>query len=161
MKFKHRAYVTGVAGTGAALNSYNNSRRSVYQPVLRSAVYEVFQAFDFADPSVLNGRRATTTVTPQALFMMNSDLVADNAERMATALLARDDVSDAGRIALVYEKALGRPPSDAESARMIAFVEQVAKTLESQDIPTDQARQKAWRSLCRVVMGSNEFIYIE
>ena len=67
----------------------------------------------------------------------------------------------AGRIALVYEKALGRPPSDAESARMIAFVEQVAKTLESQDIPTDQARQKAWRSLCRVVMGSNEFIYIE
>ncbi|MCH8042977.1 MAG: PSD1 domain-containing protein [Planctomycetes bacterium] len=165
MKFKNRAYVTGVAGVGATLNIYNNNRRSVYQPVLRSAVYQVFQAFDFADPSVLNGRRATTTVTPQALFMMNSDLMSDNAARMAEGLLARggvnDNVSDTVRIALVYEKALGRPPSAAESARMIAFVQQIAKTLQSQNVPADQARQKAWRSLCRVVLSSNEFIYIE
>jgi hypothetical protein len=158
MKFKNRAYVTG---TGSTLTSYNNNRRSVYQPVLRSAVYQVFQAFDFADPSVLNGRRATTTVTPQALFMMNSDLMSDNAGRMADALLARDELSDADRIALAYERGLGRPPSAAETARMIAFVEQIAKALRSKDISANQARQKAWRSLCRVVMASNEFIYIE
>ena len=41
---------------------YQSTRRSVYLPVLRSAVYDLFQAFDFPDPAVLNGDRATTTV---------------------------------------------------------------------------------------------------
>ena len=45
---------------------YQSARRSVYLPVLRSALYDVFQAFDFPDPAVPNGDRATTTVASQA-----------------------------------------------------------------------------------------------
>ena len=51
------------------------ARRSVYLPVVRNHLYDMFQLFDRADPSVTTGDRATTTVAPQALFMMNSDLV--------------------------------------------------------------------------------------
>ena len=66
----NRAYVTSTANVNPVV--YDSRRRSVYLPVVRSALYDVFQAFDFADPSVQNGRRDVTTVAPQALFMMNS-----------------------------------------------------------------------------------------
>ena len=54
---------------------YASERRGVYLPVLRSALYEVFAAFDFASPSTSNGQRGSTLVAPQALFMMNSALM--------------------------------------------------------------------------------------
>ena len=43
--------------------------RSVYVPVFRNALAEIFEAFDFADPSVATGRRNVSTVAPQALFI--------------------------------------------------------------------------------------------
>ena len=44
-------------------------------PVVRSSMYEMFQAFDLPDPSTPNGDRNATVVAPQALFMMNASLV--------------------------------------------------------------------------------------
>jgi cytochrome c553 len=47
---------------------HTDTRRSVYSPVFRNALPEVFEAFDFADPSMPTGRRYVSTVAPQALF---------------------------------------------------------------------------------------------
>jgi Protein of unknown function (DUF1549)/Protein of unknown function (DUF1553)/Planctomycete cytochrome C len=82
--------------TGVARNPtiYQSARRSVYLPVLRSALYDVFQAFDFPDPAVPSGDRATTTVASQALFMMNSPLAARASERLAEIVL-NDDATGA------------------------------------------------------------------
>ena len=66
-------YVIGYPNT--TYDKYDFDRRSVYLPVMRSDVYAVFQAFDFADPSTASGERATTTVAPQALFLMNGKIV--------------------------------------------------------------------------------------
>ena len=46
-------------------------RRSVYAPVFRNALPEIFEAFDFADPSSVVGKRNASTVAPQALFVLN------------------------------------------------------------------------------------------
>ena len=54
---------------------YGSLRRSVYLPVVRNHLFDVFELFDYSDASVLNGSRSTSTVAPQALFMMNSELV--------------------------------------------------------------------------------------
>ncbi|HTE19823.1 MAG TPA: DUF1549 and DUF1553 domain-containing protein, partial [Armatimonadota bacterium] len=88
---------------------YDSLRRSIYLPVIRNNVYDVFQLFDFADPAVLEGNRPTTTVAPQALFMMNSDLVHGAAEAMADRLLERGELDDPGRIRLLYLQAYARP----------------------------------------------------
>ena len=69
--------------------AYHVSRRSVYLPVIRSGLYDVFQAFDFADPSASNGKRIPTTVAPQALFMMNDQVVLECSAAMARRLLDR------------------------------------------------------------------------
>ncbi len=85
LKNKNHTYVTSTASANDV--SYENGRRSIYLPVVRSAVYDVFQAFDFADPSSMNGKRSATTVAPQALFMMNSALVRRETLAMAEQLL--------------------------------------------------------------------------
>ncbi|MEX0711349.1 MAG: DUF1553 domain-containing protein [Pirellulales bacterium] len=155
---KPRQYVAGTASVNLA--QYDSQRRSIYLPVIRSALYEVFQAFDFAEPSVLNGNRASTTVAPQALFMMNSGLVDDATHKMAAGLLARHDLDDAGRVEALYQRILSRPARPDEVQRGLEFAERVQAALAAEtDEP--QRRLRAWQSLCRVVVSTNEFIYIE
>jgi hypothetical protein len=124
-------------------------------------VYPVFQAFDFADPSVFNGDRATTTVPSQALFMMNSKLVSDAAGRWAERLLARHETDDARRVREAFVRAYARPPRADETARFTGFVQEAARAFEKHGAKPDAARQLAWRSACRVLLAANEFIYIE
>ena len=161
MTFKNRQYVTGVAGVGAQAANYDTPRRSVYLPVLRSAVYDVMQAFDFGDPSVINGERSSTTVAPQALFMMNHKLVANSATHLAESLLAASELDDTERIQRAYEQTVSRPPTAAETARLIAFLQYAETQLGPEPTAPDARRRLLWRSLCRVLMAANEFVYLE
>ena len=43
--------------------------------MFRNALPEIFEVFDFADPSMVTGRRNVSTVAPQALFLMNHPFV--------------------------------------------------------------------------------------
>ncbi|MFN0052940.1 MAG: DUF1549 domain-containing protein [Planctomycetales bacterium] len=158
----NRQYVTSTANVNPVI--YEKTRRAVYLPVVRSALYDVFQAFDFADPSTLNGRRDSTTVAPQALFMLNSALVLKQTELMARTLLADQTLDDAHRLTQLYEQALSRRPTDHELARGLAFIEQYATAAQSRvgaaEGPEDN-RRRAWQTLCRTVLASNEFVYVE
>jgi hypothetical protein len=154
----NRAYVLGYPNS--SYNGYDADRRSVYLPVIRSDVYQVFQAFDFADPSVPNGQREVTTVAPQALFMMNAKLLLEQTRHMATLLLAQPS-SDADRVRLAYERALGRPPAEQETARMLAFLQRVETIPEIRKLEVGERRLRAWQSVCRVLLASNEFLYVE
>ena len=154
---RHRAYVTG---TGSKESTYDFNRRTVYLPVLRSAVYPVLQAFDFADPSVMAGKRASTTVAPQALFMINGKIVLRESRRMAERLLA-DGSRDAARIERAYLDAFGRPALPAETERDLAFIKRYAAALPDDVKEEPERRIRAWQGLCRVLIASNEFIYIE
>jgi hypothetical protein len=159
LRFKNRDYVTSTASRDET--GYDHNRRSVYLPVVRSALYELFQAFDFGDPSVSNGDRATTTVAPQALFMMNSPLVLKQTRQMAAALLAEPGLDDAGRVARIYEKALGRPPTNRETERALGFVRRLQAEWAVRGADAEERRLRAWQSFCRVLIASNEFVYVE
>jgi hypothetical protein len=159
LKTPNRAYVASTFSVDQT--NYETRRRSVYLPVVRSALYDVFQAFDFADPSVPNGERATTTVAPQALFMMNSSQVQMAATQLALDLLSKTNLNEGDRIRLLYERCLGRTADDRETERALAFVKRMEKTYADEKVPFVERRQKAWQSLCRVILASNEFIYVE
>src|SRR5215467_11847033 len=109
LTYKDRDYVSDTEKRGGA--DYERNRRSVYIPVVRSSMYEMFQAFDLPDSSTSNGDRNSTVVAPQALFMMNASLVLKCAKSMAQKLLQRTDLDDSGRIRDAYERALARPPA--------------------------------------------------
>ncbi|HJT30684.1 MAG TPA: DUF1553 domain-containing protein, partial [Pirellulales bacterium] len=63
--------------------AHNERCRSVYVPVLRNALPEVFKVFDFADPSTVTGQRPMSTTPQQALFFMNDPFVLMCAQQAA------------------------------------------------------------------------------
>jgi hypothetical protein len=131
--------------------SYASDRRSLYLPVIRNNLYDVFQLFDAPDPAVPTGDRATTTVPTQALFFLNSDLSARAADALAGRVVAAPGLDDAGRVRLLFELAYARPPTAAEAARVLAGVAA---------FEADAGRRAAWAAVCQAVLAGNEFIHL-
>jgi mono/diheme cytochrome c family protein len=148
-------------GQEAIARAYRTTRRSLYLPVIRSGLYELFQAFDFAEPSIVTGHRDSTTVAPQALFLMNSDLVWQASQHLAGRLLTQHDGNDAQRVHVAYECAYGRTPTSNETARALAFIKAYEEELANDELDSHERRERAWQAWCRVILASNEFIYVE
>ena len=85
---------------------------------------------------------------------MNSAFVAERSRSLAEKLL-RSETEDATRIGRAWFTVLGRKPSTEETTGGLNYVRSYpAKT------STDEARLDAWASLCRVLIASNDFIYV-
>ena len=139
---------------------YDFSRRSVYLPVIRNNLYDVFSLFDYADASMINGDRPTTTVAPQALFLLNSDLVYQATEQMADKLLAERLTKPEDRIQQLYLRVYGRPATDREVARARSFLEQSVTDLMASGGTPQSARLGAWQLFCQILIAADEFIYL-
>jgi hypothetical protein len=89
-------------------------------------VPELFSTFDFPGPTQIKGQRDVTTVAPQALFFMNSELVAELSSEIAAK--ANNDVK------AVYHLVLNRAPnpeelSDAEDLKRSLGLEPLVQAL--------------------------------
>jgi len=151
-------YVNNENSTNTA--RYDNHRRSVYLPVIRNSVFDFFQVFDFAEPHVPNGRRASTVVTPQALYLMNSPFVKDQARAFAASLL-RAPGNVASRVRLAYLKAYGRPANEDEVDQALDFVDRYDQALAGTESDASKRRARAWQSFCQVLFAGSEFVYVE
>ncbi|QDU23880.1 DUF1553 domain-containing protein [Urbifossiella limnaea] len=157
LKATPRQYVTGTGSRN--YEDYDHPRRTVYLPVVRSAVYDVLQTLDFPDPSVPAGQRPTTVVPTQALFMLNGGLVDRAAEAFARVLLAAPG-DDPARVTEAYRRAFGRAPTTAELDRVATYLTRSEAAADPALAPADR-RLRAWRGLCRVLLASNEFVFVE
>jgi hypothetical protein len=101
---------------------FDDTRRSVYTPIFRNKLLGLFEAFDFGDPNLVTGQRNISTVATQALYLMNSPFVMEQAQHAAKALLAVPDLNDAGRVDRAYRLALGRLPTPRERDIALKFV---------------------------------------
>jgi Protein of unknown function (DUF1553)/Protein of unknown function (DUF1549)/Planctomycete cytochrome C len=133
---------------------YDSLRRAIYLPVIRNNLYPLFEQFDFPDPTMPTGNRNAITVAPQALLLMNYELIMDSADAMARNLL-RDKDRDPARIVLAYERGLSRRPTKAESKNGLDFVSRIKSTSTSAD-----SEFQAWSRFCQSLFASNEFIYL-
>ena len=162
---KNHEYVTSTTKAGES-GEYDNWRRSIYLPVIRSAVYDVFQTLDFPDPAFINGRRQTSTVAPQALMMMNSDLVEEQTGYCAAELLA-EPLDDEQRIQFAYQRVLRRAATLDEMTAALDYLARARSVLgqSSNHIEPHGAQQAndqlVWQSLCRILVSTNEFVYID
>ena len=100
------------------------SRRTVYAFVERQNLPGIFRTFDFASPDATSPQRFYTTVPQQALFLLNSPFVVQQAE----SLLARPEVktarTDEEKIRRLHRLAFQRTPERDE----IAFAKQFLAT---------------------------------
>ncbi len=156
LKVKNRGYLFD--HTSIDLTDYTSNRRSLYLPVIRNHIYDLFQLLDFPDPAVPTGDRATSTVAPQALLMMNSDFVMQSADQIAERALA-EPKSTPERISTIVSTIYGREATDAEIEAHQQFLIGIEQALAE----TDAAKrtQQAWSVLCHTLLASNEFIYLK
>jgi len=140
-----------------------NPHRSVYFPVIREALPEIYSLFDFADPNRVVGQRNESTLPSQALFLMNSPwLIERSTWTVARLHEAVDD--DESRLNLLYRLAFGRAPLQEELEFGLAYLAspEVAPPQAAPDKESDEVVYPTrWVSYCQMIFASTEFRYLQ
>jgi hypothetical protein len=137
----------------------SGSRRSVYLQVRRSQPVTLLQAFDQPVMESNCTRRAASTVSSQALTLLNSDFLVRQADAFAARVLAERPSDPAGYAVLV---AFGRPATEKDRVRLTAFVEaQTGRHLQAVPGQPQEARKRALADLCHMLLSANEFAYVD
>jgi len=139
-----------------SVNPETLTRRSVYLPLRRANLPTLFNLFDFGDATTTQGRRAATNVAPQALFMLNSDFVTRTSATAAKQILEDASLNPRSRMEAAYLRTLNRKPVPEEVDAGLSYVAGYQRKF-----PGNAGDQEAWQSLCRVLMASNDFIYVD
>jgi hypothetical protein len=142
-------------------------RRTIYGLVDRQDLADVFRVFDFPSPDTSADSRPQTTVPQQALFVMNSPFVLEQARQLAASVAGNSD--PAARIRGLYRRALGRTPDADELALGMHFVAGQATPAPQRAIQQDKnkkqpARQpplSAWEMYAQVLLLANEFMFVD
>ncbi len=127
--------------------------RSVYLPIARGMVPDALAVFDFAEPGFVSGRREVTNVPEQALYMLNSPMLANAAQKLAERVLTSLPATahQSHRVQFAYGLVFSRSPTEAEQKAAADFF---AK------FPNNNAVANAWTSFCRALLASAEFRYL-
>jgi hypothetical protein len=132
-----------------------SNHRSVYLPIVRDYVPELFDLFDFPSPSLVSGSRSVTNVPAQALYLRNSTFVAEQAKHAAKRLLASTSaVDDADRADLAARWSLSREISDTERQGALQLIEQ----FQIADPKGDDV--DAWAAWFHTLFTTAEFRYL-
>ena len=117
-------------------------RRMVYMTKVRQEKDSIFGVFDCPDGSQVTPKRSRSTTPLQALNLLNSRFVMQQADFLVERI-ERERGSMDERIRLAYELCFGRTVTDSELAEAIAFV-----------------AEYGWQSFARAMLNTNEFIFI-
>ena len=144
---------------GAGTKDEKSRRRSIYFTIKRSQLIGSMVAFDQPEPLASQGARPTTTVTPQALLLMNGPQVREWAESFAKKILAeKNDARDfSPLVTSAYQRALARQPARSELRDAEKFLKTQMQSYSSEK--KDNARWLALTDFCQVLFGLNEFVY--
>ena len=112
-------------------------RRSVYAFIDRRNLPEMFRTFDMANPEATVAQRFSSTVPQQALFMLNSPIIAQLARGLVEKKEFKDFRSDQQRIASLYASIYQRSPEPVEMKLGIRFLEEESGE-KSEAVPESQ-----------------------
>ncbi|MBI5775160.1 MAG: DUF1553 domain-containing protein, partial [Verrucomicrobia bacterium] len=142
---------TSLGGRGAILDD-KNLRRALYGYTDRFRIPALLRNFDVANPDTSIARRAETLVSLQALFLMNSSFV----RQQAAVVLHREEMEKAKtareRTAAAFRIVLSRQPSKDEVKLAMNYVG---------DAPLDEPGATRWASFVQGLLVSNEFVYVD
>jgi len=105
-----------------------STRRTVYGVVDRSDLLDAFVNFDFANPDMVSGKRYETSVPQQALFLMNSPVVVEQAKKLVALDSFGNCTNDTTRIEFLYERIYQRLPRSEEIQLGLDFIAQTPLT---------------------------------
>ena len=131
-------------------------RRTLYGFIDRQNLDGLYRTFDFSVPDSTSPKRFVTTVPQQALYLMNSPFVQDQARKLAGSVTRELDraqpVPRDESVRRLYRRVLGRSPGDQELALGTAFLD---RRWPSPDGLPPLAQ------LAQVLMLTNEFAFVD
>jgi hypothetical protein len=150
----------GRPGAAIPMNG-EDLRRSLYVQVRRSRPLAVLETFDAPRMEPVCEARSSSTVAPQSLMLMNGTLTLAQSEEFARRLLNEAGPKPEDQIALAWQLAYGREPEPAEREGAAGFLTAQTQALAKREAKDADPAQKALASLCQVLLGSNEFLYVD
>jgi hypothetical protein len=127
------------AGKALKLDEEKNRKRTVYGFISRRKVDGMLALFDFPNPQATSESRMSTLVPPQRLYLMNSPFV----EKRASALAAKLSGTNDDKVREAYRRLYSRDPDPVELKLGLDF-------LTGHD----------WLQYARVLLGANEFLFV-
>ncbi|MBI2805081.1 MAG: PSD1 domain-containing protein [Planctomycetes bacterium] len=134
-------------GPPVELNDPKNNRRTLYGKVKRRELPDLLRLFDFPDPTTHSATRVPTATPLQQLFTLNSPFLQQQASALVKRLKAEVTNQDA-RIRRAHELLFGRMATDQEFRLAREFLG---------NPPSEQA----WLQYAHVLLGSNEFAFVD
>ncbi len=154
--------LTVVSGrTIAKVSTYDNeyqhamypmSVRSVFVPSFRNTMLDVFEIFDGANPNLVTGKRTRSTRPAQALYLLNSPFVMEQAKLAATSFLESDSFrSDDLKVnmANVWRRCVSREPTPQEVEAAVLVIND------------GRGSKDAWVEIFHALFASVDFRYLE
>lgn len=132
-----------------------DTRRSLYTAAFRNVRHPLFEVFDFADINQPIAQRTTSTVATQALFLMNSPKVIEQARNAADLVLKSSNETDK-RIQNAFKNSLQRSPTEKELAQVRDFLE----TSQSGNATADDVRD-LWARFIQTLWSTPEFRFLD
>ena len=129
-------------------------RRSVYIFIKRSLIPPMLSTHDLADTDSSCASRFTTTVPTQALTMLNSKFLNDQAGVFAAYLQKEfgDDVR--GKISAALNRVFCRKPVKNE-------VDKCIKLINDFQVKDKLTSEQAFKYFCLLALNLNEFVYLD
>jgi hypothetical protein len=154
---------TKKSGEVSSSEELKNGRRSIYQIVRRSAPQNFLNTFDAPVMEINCIRRGRSTSATQALALMNGDFVTAQAEHFAKRVLAKVPAEADGvytsQVRYAFRLALGREPTADELDMSASFLNRQRKHYS--ELSSNDQVLRALADLSHVLMGGNEFIYLD
>lgn len=143
-------------------------RRSVYIQMRRSRPLAVLEAFDQPPMSPNCDKRNSSTASTQSLLMMNSELLLTYSRHFAERL-SQLDQDPSARIDAAWQTVYCRYPTESERTATRKFIDEQQSVFEQQAAyrssdgkpPARSAELEALAVMCQMLMGSNEFLYVD
>jgi hypothetical protein len=144
-----------VPGSGwGKSNEKDGASRSVFVYIKRSLAVPLLNVFDSPDPDSPCPVRFTTTQPSQALGMLNSDFINEEANKLAKKIRKESGDDAPKNVKLALQHALLRTPTEKEIARGVKLIE----TLQKED---KLSYDEAFRRFCLVVLNLNEVVFLD
>jgi hypothetical protein len=147
---QHRAFV----------GDYETNKRSVYLMQQRIKKQPFLETFDGADTNASTAKRTANVTAIQALTMMNSQFVYDRADELAVRVGMAHDTEPA-RIDAAFRLAFGRPAAQREIQEGVQYLRAAREDYGKAGTAPEKQARAALASYLRVLLASDEFVYID
>lgn len=135
-------------------SAQEQSRRSIYIHVKRSLITPILASFDVAETDHSTPVRFTSTQPTQALGMLNSAFIHEQARALASRVQKEAGDAPAAQVRLALELVTSRPATESDVQRGLKLI----TTLREQEHATPEA---ALTSFCLLALNLNEFLYLD